>query len=76
MTCSHAVQFANDLKLAHYTHIKPKHTFWAQITSTLVSTFIATGVVKFQMTKIAMSALPRHPFSRARVSTRSSPRRK
>lgn len=62
VTCSHAVHFAADLKLAHYTHIPPKHTFWAQIIATLVSTFVSTGVFNFQMTKIANVCTPEAAF--------------
>ncbi|MCV5191696.1 OPT/YSL family transporter, partial [Escherichia coli] len=36
VTCAHAVWFANDLKLAHYVKIPPKHTFAAQVVATLV----------------------------------------
>lgn len=44
-----AVYFCNDLKLAHYTKIPPKHTFFAQMLATLVSTFVCTGVFNFQL---------------------------
>lgn len=36
-----ALLFCNDLKLAHYIKIPPRHTFVCQITATLVNTFIA-----------------------------------
>ncbi|KAK3496216.1 OPT oligopeptide transporter protein-domain-containing protein [Neurospora crassa] len=52
VTCAHAVWFANDLKLAHYVKIPPKHTFAAQVVATLVSTFICTGILNFQMNDI------------------------
>ncbi|TAQ89934.1 hypothetical protein B7494_g1691 [Chlorociboria aeruginascens] len=52
VTCSQAVRFSNDLKLAHYLKIPPKHTFWAQMIATLVSTFVCTGVLNFQMNSI------------------------
>jgi OPT family oligopeptide transporter len=52
VTCSHALRFSNDLKLAHYLKIPPKHTFWAQMIATLVSTFACTGVLNFQMNSI------------------------
>ncbi|POR33863.1 Sexual differentiation process protein isp4 [Tolypocladium paradoxum] len=49
ITCTHAVHFANDLKLAHYVHIPPRVTFAGQMVATLVSTLVCTGVLKFQM---------------------------
>jgi OPT family small oligopeptide transporter len=52
VTCAHAVWFANDLKLAHYLKIPPRQTFWAQMVATLVSTFVCTGVLNFQMNDV------------------------
>ncbi|KAM7200716.1 OPT oligopeptide transporter [Naviculisporaceae sp. PSN 640] len=49
VTCAHAIQFANDLKIAHYLKIPPWHTFMAQMIATLVSTFVCTGVINFQV---------------------------
>ena len=49
VTCSHAILFSNDLKLAHYLKVPPRFTFWAQIIATLVSTFVCTAVLNFQM---------------------------
>ncbi|KAK8022808.1 OPT oligopeptide transporter [Apiospora rasikravindrae] len=49
VTCAHAVWFANDLKLAHYIKIPPRQTFWAQMCATLVSTFVCTAILNFQM---------------------------
>ncbi|ORY65133.1 OPT oligopeptide transporter [Pseudomassariella vexata] len=49
VTCAHAVHFANDLKVAHYLKIPPWHTFAAQMIATLVSTFVSTGVMQFQI---------------------------
>ncbi|KAH7105168.1 OPT oligopeptide transporter [Auriculariales sp. MPI-PUGE-AT-0066] len=49
VTTAHTINFAQDLKLAHYTHIPPRVTFWAQIIATLVSTFVAVGAVNFQL---------------------------
>ncbi|KAK3331417.1 OPT oligopeptide transporter [Apodospora peruviana] len=49
VTCAHAVQFANDLKIAHYIKIPPWHTFAAQMVATMVSTFVCTGVINFQV---------------------------
>ncbi|MDA4806192.1 OPT/YSL family transporter, partial [Enterobacter hormaechei] len=31
ITTAQAIAFASDLKLAHYVHIGPRLTFWAQI---------------------------------------------
>ncbi|KPM35146.1 Sexual differentiation process protein isp4 [Neonectria ditissima] len=52
VTCAHAVMFSNDLKLAHYVKIPPRHTFSAQIVATFISTFVCVGVLNFQMTFI------------------------
>lgn len=49
VTCAHAIQFSNDLKIAHYVKIPPWHTFSAQMIATLVSTFVCTGVMAFQI---------------------------
>ena len=49
---SHALHFAQDLKLAHYTHIPPWVTFNSQMFATLVSTFVCTTVLNYQMTQI------------------------
>lgn len=50
VTCSHALQFASDLKLAHYVKIPPRQTFSAQMVATLVSTFICTLILQYQLT--------------------------
>jgi len=52
VTCAHALRFSNDLKLAHYVKIPPKHTFWAQMIATVVSSLVCTGVLNFQMNQI------------------------
>ncbi|KJZ71897.1 hypothetical protein HIM_08742 [Hirsutella minnesotensis 3608] len=49
VTCAHAISFANDLKIAHYVKIPPRVTFVGQMLATLISTFICTGIMKFQM---------------------------
>jgi OPT family oligopeptide transporter len=49
VTCAHAISFANDLKLAHYLKIPPRQTFMAQIVATLISTFVCTAVLAFQV---------------------------
>ena len=52
ITTSHALHFAQDLKLAHYTHIPPWVTFNCQMFATLVSTFVCTAILNYQMTQI------------------------
>ncbi|KAK7046359.1 OPT-domain-containing protein [Favolaschia claudopus] len=52
VTTAHTLNFAQDLKLAHYMHIPPVHTFWAQIYATIVSSFVCIAILNFQMTKI------------------------
>ncbi|OAA56306.1 Tetrapeptide transporter, OPT1/isp4 [Niveomyces insectorum RCEF 264] len=52
VTCAHAINFASDLKLAHYLKVPPRHTFTAQLVATVVSTFVCTGVLNFQMNQI------------------------
>ena len=52
VTTEHTLNFAKDLKLAHYTHIPPWVTFSCQTFATLVSTFVCTAVLNYQMTKI------------------------
>ncbi|KAJ7106264.1 OPT oligopeptide transporter protein-domain-containing protein, partial [Mycena epipterygia] len=52
ITTSQTISFASDLKLAHYCHISPRLTFWAQIYATIISSFVCTGILNFQMTKI------------------------
>lgn len=49
ISCAQAVYFSGDLKLAHYTKIPPRHTFWCQMVATLVSTFVCTAIFNFQM---------------------------
>ena len=55
---SHALHFAQDLKLAHYIHIPPWVTFNCQMFATLVSTFVCTVVLNYQMTKIPNVCAP------------------
>ncbi|ODA77433.1 hypothetical protein RJ55_07062 [Drechmeria coniospora] len=52
VTCAHAVWFCNDLKLAHYVKIPPRHTFVAQIIATFISTIVCIGVLNFQLQNI------------------------
>jgi OPT family oligopeptide transporter len=52
VTCAHAIGFCNDLKLAHYAKIPPRHTFFAQMVATFVSSCVCIGVLNFQMTQI------------------------
>ncbi|KAJ7106285.1 OPT oligopeptide transporter protein-domain-containing protein, partial [Mycena epipterygia] len=51
VTTAQTISFASDLKLAHYCHISPRLTFWAQIYATIISSFVCTGVLNFQMTR-------------------------
>ncbi|PHH60168.1 hypothetical protein CDD81_2054 [Ophiocordyceps australis] len=50
VTASHALTFANDLKLGHYLKVPPRVTFAGQVVATLISSIIVTGMLKFQMT--------------------------
>jgi len=52
VTTAHTLNFAQDLKLAHYIHIPPRITFAAQILATLISSFVCTAILNFQMTQI------------------------
>ena len=52
VTTSRTLHFAQDLKLAHYTHIPPWVTFSCQMFATLVSTLVCTGILNYQMTRI------------------------
>ncbi|KAL1897982.1 hypothetical protein Sste5346_003837 [Sporothrix stenoceras] len=52
VTCASAIRFSSDLKLAHYLKIPPRYTFTAQLLATIVSSFVCTGVLNFQMNKI------------------------
>ena len=52
VTTSHTLHFAQDLKLAHYIHIPPWVTFNCQMFATIVSTFVCTAILNYQMTKI------------------------
>ncbi|QYT00822.1 hypothetical protein H0G86_007889 [Trichoderma simmonsii] len=49
VTCSHALSFSIDLKIAHYVKIPPRFTFFAQMVPTLVSTFVSVGIVSYQV---------------------------
>ncbi|KAJ7101812.1 OPT-domain-containing protein [Mycena epipterygia] len=71
VTTSQTISFASDLKLAHYCHISPRLTFWAQIYATIISTFICTGTLQFQMTKIPDVCTPQqvHRFTCPAVNT-------
>ncbi|RFU72836.1 hypothetical protein TARUN_9426 [Trichoderma arundinaceum] len=63
ITCSHALHFSADLKIAHYLKIPPRITFFAQMIPTLLSTFICVAVVQFQMGLDNVCALQGAPFS-------------
>ncbi|KAH7066492.1 OPT oligopeptide transporter [Paraphoma chrysanthemicola] len=53
VTTAHALDFANDLKLAHYLKIPQRHTFAAQVVAVFVSAFVCTGVMNFQIQNIS-----------------------
>lgn len=59
VTTAHTLSFAQDLKLAHYTHMAPWITFSIQSVATIVSTFVCVGVLNFQMTGIPNVCDPR-----------------
>ncbi|KAJ6496101.1 OPT-domain-containing protein [Mycena sanguinolenta] len=61
VTTFQTINFASDLKVAHYMHIPPQLTFWAQIYATIISTFVCTGILNFQMTKIPGVCTPEQP---------------
>ncbi|KAF2116458.1 OPT oligopeptide transporter [Lophiotrema nucula] len=52
VTCAHTLNFAQDLKMAHYVKIPPRHTFTAQMVATLVCSFVTTSILNFQMNEI------------------------
>ncbi|KAK2028611.1 OPT oligopeptide transporter [Colletotrichum zoysiae] len=52
VTTAHALDFANDLKLAHYLKIPQRHTFFAQVVAVFVSAFVCTGIMNFQIENI------------------------
>lgn len=61
ITCSHALHFSNDLKLAHYLKIPPRMTFCAQMVPTLVSTFVCVGILQYQI-HLPNVCTPEAPF--------------
>lgn len=52
VTTAHTLFFVQDLKLAHYIHIPPRVTFACQVVATVVSSFVCTAILNFQMTQI------------------------
>lgn len=62
VTCAHAIWFCNDLKLAHYVKVPPRHTFVAQMVATFVSTIVCIGVLNFQMMNIDDVCTPEAPY--------------
>ncbi|KAK1990115.1 OPT superfamily oligopeptide transporter [Colletotrichum falcatum] len=52
VTTAHALDFANDLKLAHYLKIPQRHTFFAQVVAVFFSAFVCTGIMNFQIESI------------------------
>ena len=49
LTCSHALHFSSDLKVAHYLKIPPRMTFCSQMVPTLVSTLVCVGILQYQI---------------------------
>ncbi|EYE98609.1 OPT oligopeptide transporter [Aspergillus ruber CBS 135680] len=52
ITTAHALDFANDLKLAHYVKVPPRQTFWAQVVAVFISALVTAGVMNFQIMNI------------------------
>ncbi|KAL4864822.1 hypothetical protein BDV12DRAFT_205518 [Aspergillus spectabilis] len=52
VTIARALAFANDLKLAHYVKMPPRQSFTAQVVAAIISAFISSGVMNFQITQI------------------------
>lgn len=44
-----ALAFCNDLKLAHYIKIPPRHTFIGQVWAVLINSFVSASLFNFQM---------------------------
>lgn len=61
VTTAHTLFFAQDLKLAHYVHIPPRVTFVAQVIATIVSSFVCTAILNYQMTQIPGVCSPTQP---------------
>lgn len=72
VTTAHALEFVNDLKLAHYVKIPPRHTFWAQVVATLVSALVCTGVLNFQLRNVVDICEPYVKSLSVPLSTRQS----
>ncbi|KAL6871282.1 OPT domain-containing protein [Trichoderma novae-zelandiae] len=49
ITCSHALHFSAELKIAHYLKIPPRIIFFGQMIPTLFSTVVCVAVLQFQM---------------------------
>jgi OPT family oligopeptide transporter len=58
ITTSQTLNFAQNLKLAHYAHIAPWVTFSCQMWANFVSTLVCTAILNYQMTKIPDVCLP------------------
>ncbi|KAM7205191.1 sexual differentiation process protein 2 [Naviculisporaceae sp. PSN 640] len=61
VTCAHAINFTNDLKLAHYLKIPQRFTFCAQMVPTIISTLISIAVLQYQV-KLPDICTPDAPF--------------
>lgn len=52
VTVAHALEFTNDLKLAHYLKLPQRSVYSAQIIATIVNAFVCTAVMNFQIRNI------------------------
>ncbi|KAL2870690.1 small oligopeptide transporter, OPT family [Aspergillus lucknowensis] len=52
VTVSQGLEFAADMKLAHYLHIPPRTLFFAQGLATLIGAIVQCGVTVFMLTRI------------------------
>jgi len=49
VTAANAIGFASDLKLGHYTKIRPRHTFAVQILGIVINSLVCASILNFQM---------------------------
>lgn len=56
-----SIQFAADLKLAHYVKIPPRLTFWTQVWATVLGALVSIGVNDWQMSNIEDVCSPDQP---------------
>ncbi|SPO05347.1 related to sexual differentiation process protein isp4 [Cephalotrichum gorgonifer] len=63
VTTAKAIQFSGNLKLGHYAKVPPRQGFCAQIAAALVSTFVCTGVLSYQMKHVEGVCTPEAEMS-------------